>query len=66
MCRLKQFHEITRSQVTVAKNVMQQSGSDSLARMHRDHRRSAVFMPKKVVAAFDSDNNKTNIPQRGH
>jgi hypothetical protein len=51
MCRLKQFHEITRSQVTVAKNVMQQSGSDSLARMHRDHRRSAVFMPKKVVAA---------------
>jgi len=52
-----------RRHLTITKDLVQQARSDSLAGMHRDHGASAIFMPKKVVAAFDSHNSKARFSE---
>ena len=48
-------------QVTIPKDFTEQAGSDGFTRMHGDNHTSSIFVTKKMMAAFDSDDLKPSL-----
>src|ERR1035438_7439277 len=62
--QLQQPLKIVDLKLAVAKDSVQQSGADRLARMHRRHSGPPVLMTEEVVAALDPDDGEASLGER--
>jgi hypothetical protein len=56
--------KIVDLELAVAKDFVQQSGADRLARMHRCHGGPPILLTEEVVAAFDPDHGEACLSER--
>src|SRR6266478_1733666 len=61
-----QLKELLDRDFSIIQNRLHQAGADDFTGMNGDDRASAIGMLQEVMTAFDSNDLKTCLPQRGN
>ena len=64
--RLQKRGELVSGETGVAEDLAHEARADGFTGVHRDYRRTAVGMLKKVMASFDADDVKSGLAQGSH